>query len=106
MYRLLKQLPDLSRKSKYYSLLLHFVSCHLKNIFTAHNWQKLEIIFITYPCHKIYKKKELGLTATIILKNYDASYRIKDRFLEKILLERVKTQWLAAFVNKTIGLLL
>ena len=31
------------------------------NGLTAHNWQKRKRVFLTFPCHKIYRDEEVGL---------------------------------------------
>ena len=34
---------------------------------TAHNWQKWKRVFLTCPCHEIYRDEAVGLKNAIIL---------------------------------------
>ena len=43
-------------KNRYFFLPCHFI-CEL----TAHNWQKWKRVFLTCPCHKIYRDEAVGL---------------------------------------------
>ena len=35
-------------------------TCWIKTL-TAHNWQKWKRVFLTCPCHKIYRDEAVGL---------------------------------------------
>ena len=40
-------------------------------VLTAHNWQKWKRVFLTWPCHEIYRDEAVGLKSDIYLKIYD-----------------------------------
>ena len=42
----------------------------LINALTAHNWQKWKRVFLTCPCHEIYRDKAVGL------KSYKYAWKI------------------------------
>ena len=48
-----------------YNVQMHFyISTNLSSLsklLTAHNWQKWKRVFLTYPCHKIYRVEAVGL---------------------------------------------
>ena len=56
-------------------------SCHsLMFELTAHNWQKWKRIFLTCPCHEIYRVEAVGLKNSnynLYLKNYDFCEDVK-----------------------------
>ena len=45
---------------------------------TAHNWQKWKRVFLTCPCHKIYRDEAVGLkSCKYTWKNYDFCENVK-----------------------------
>ena len=50
----------------------------LQSYLTAHNWQKWKRVFLTCPCHKVYRDEAVGLKSLkIYLKNYDFCENVK-----------------------------
>ena len=45
-------------------------------ILTTHNWQKWKRVFLTCPCHEIYRDEVVGLKQ-IYFKNYDFFENVK-----------------------------
>ena len=41
--------------------IIWIVICHKSFGLTAHNWQKWKRVFLTCPCHKIYRDEAVGL---------------------------------------------
>ena len=47
-------------------------------LLTAHNWQKWKRVFLTCPCHEIYRVESVGLkTSNYTLKDYDFCEYVK-----------------------------
>ena len=40
---------------------VYHLTCPLRSHLTAHNWQKWKRVFLTCPCHKIYRDEAVGL---------------------------------------------
>ena len=55
-----------------------FSICILLRTLTAHNWQKWKRVFLTCPCHEIYREEEgWSKKLQIYLKNYDFGGNVK-----------------------------
>ena len=59
----------------WYILLYRIYDVKLFDWLTAHNWQYWKRVFLTCPCHKIYRDEAVGLK--IYLKNYDICKNVK-----------------------------
>ena len=54
------------------------------NVLTAHNWQKLKRVFLTCPCHKIYRDEAVGLKSHL-LHDLGSSRNVRKPTLHKFL---------------------
>ena len=71
--RMLESTPEVSK--------LIIGSLHLNSTYpwgTAHNWQKGNSRFLTWPCHEVYTVKAVGISlSNDTLKNYNFCENVK-----------------------------
>ena len=66
---------------------------------TAHNWQKLKRVCLTYPPHKIYKVEAVGLKTsnyTLKIKIFANMWNLGPKKKKPVACRPIATRWLSA----------